>query len=99
MYSLEGGLLQVNALFRHQKPQRGANLQQPPTPSTATSNESHQASGLVQIWKTFIAPRPGSIMCMFILATLMHWDIGCPPGLTNFAVRLCALAGDTKDHV
>lgn len=88
----------LNALFHLQRTQRGTGLQQPPTPSAATSNESRQASRLVQIWKTFIAPRPNSIMCVFIPAALMQWDIGWPPGLANFAVRLCALVGDTKDH-
>lgn len=61
-----------------------------PTPSTPTSNESFQATRPLQIWKTFIAPRPNSIMCMF-MAALMHRGIGWPPGLTNFAVRLCGL--------
>lgn len=88
----------LNALFHLQRTRRGTGRQQQPTPSAATSNESRQASRLVQIWKTFIAPRPSSIMCVLIAAALMQWDIGWPPRLQKFAVRRCALAGDTKDH-
>lgn len=66
----------LNYFFHLQKGQKGTNLLQQPTPLTPTSNESFQATRLVQIWETFIAPRPNSNMCMFIPAALMHWGIG-----------------------
>lgn len=80
------------SVFHLRQGQKGSDVQLPP-PSAPTSDESFQAIRPVKSWKTFIAPRPNSIMCTFIPGCVMHRGVCWPPRLTNFAVRLCAVCG------